>query len=344
MQVKRKSIRKPNFKVTVDDLFLFFLVIVSWIFFALNKGNADYDNYLLEYTNINLGQESNYFEVGFFLLCRMGGFLKLLYPVFFAVIATIIIVLLLKCVSKLSNKKSTVWIAYMIYPFVFDIVQYRNMLAFVIVLYGLTFYLSQGDKKGIMKYCICVLLSMSIHLSSIVYFAFLLTIIKKRRDLIKWVTIGLITIFVVCIGVNYLNTVLSFFHLDRFTRYEHTASFSTFAQYMLMYVFLLFAIMVKYKGDFEDIRIRITIISILFLPFIIVTGSSSRFIRSMLVYFYATVNHCLPNEGGFKRMIYHTIPIGVALIIFCFQLSSGLYHESVLEPILQQNWLWEKGR
>ena len=178
--LRDRKIKKINLK---NIKFVIFFAI-TWILFAFNTDNADYQNYANAFKNVGYGLENNYFETGFLFLTRLAILVGLNYPAFLAMIATISLLLVASSVFYLTNNRSFVWLLYTIYPFVFDVVQYRNFLAFSIVFFALRFLVDE-NKKSLLKFVLLVIIATTIHSSSIIYFAFLLVKVKSNKKFIS---------------------------------------------------------------------------------------------------------------------------------------------------------------
>lgn len=194
----RLKIQKLNIqKLAVLSLFLF-----SWILFGFNTDNPDYENYEAAY---NEGYVNSSFEIGFKIL---GLFFKSMgapYSVFVAVMSFICLSVIVKCVCDYTDSPALVYVAYLLYPFFFDVIQIRMFMAGVIVLYAVRF-LETFSKENVIKYGLFILFGSTIHVATLCYFllmivyfqqvktvAFVSTIISILLILLKFIPFRLIS-------------------------------------------------------------------------------------------------------------------------------------------------------
>ncbi len=345
--VKQNSLKKHHFNIKPRYIVFILLFVFSWILFGLNYSNADYENYEAAYNDIKYGRENDYFEIGFFALIKLSAALGLSYQVFLVIISAVCLFIFTKALSYLTNNLALSFACYLIYPFVFDVVQYRNFLAFAFVLFGLHYLLDNNSKtvKNVLKYFLFVVLGSLFHLSVIIYSLFFLVIIKRTRILAVVTAVLFAIIVFLIINQEILVNLLLLLHLDRFARYTFDYVYSTFFQYCAVYLFFLFLAVLKFKNNMQSAKFKFLIISSLFLPFIIMNGTSARFIRNVFIIFYAFLldYKCKKLSEISMQQIFVAVAL-IASITFVFynQLCSGLYYDIVLKPVLQCNWLFRK--
>ena len=340
-------LQKPKNIATVVAL------AVSWVLFALNTGNADYKNYEYAYQIFGEGAPNEYFEPLFYGLMMACYWCGLPYQGFVVVIATITLTIFVKAIRFFSKDLLWVWLVFMIYPFAFDIVQYRNFLAFAICLYGMHYLLKETPGIwDIVKYILFVAVGALIHKSMVVYLVFLLIRVNKTKHVailsgFAFMGVGLLALF----GERLISLLGQIrpgaFGLNAFTRYWEGLNLSTFVQYFAVYIFFLALAVLKYRGRYEERDFKLIVAVSLLVPFIIMSGTAARFFRNMFVVFYALLLHRSEGRGA-KELLRDRI-IAAALVscvvfVFYMQLGSGLYHEIVLLPVLKENLLFGFGR
>lgn len=347
--------RKINHNKFLGVLILPAILGFIWILFGFNTYNVDYKNYEYAYNQIVNGSDNSYFNLGFIYIIKLSGFLGLNYQSFLICISGIITLLLFFTLRKLTNRVNLTLILFIIYPLVFDIVQYRNFLGYVVCFYGLDYlYKEKNSLKNSLIYIIFVLIATSIHSSMIIYLIFLLVKIKNKNRFILSVGICFSVVFLFSVDNQILFNILSLIKLERFIGYEVDGSFSTFIQYLAVYVSLYILAGVKQGNYIRNNNMKILTVAAILLPFILLNGTSARFIRNIFILFYATIfedTYILTKLPKVKNTIYdksislrNLALYSSLVIIICFvfyqQLSSGLYHDTVLKPILDNNLFW----
>lgn len=130
---------------TFDLALIAFLSVVS----ALNTTHADYLNYLVLYRSSYLSFGSNDGEIGWQALCYIGNMLGLSYQVFFGVLLFVVLCAAYVLMRKISGNTAFSWSLLLLFPLFADIVQIRQLVAAVVLMYG--FWLSSrnpGIKGG----------------------------------------------------------------------------------------------------------------------------------------------------------------------------------------------------
>lgn len=345
--VKQNKYKRQNFYIKPKHIIFLVLFIFAWILFGLNCGNADYSNYEFAYNDIKAGRQNDYFEVGFFVLIKIAAAFGLSYQGFLIIISAVCLILFTKAIGHLTENVILTFSVYLLYPFIFDIVQYRNYLAFAFVLYGLHYLLDNKSKafKNVIKYFLFVILGALFHLSVIIYALFFLVIIKRTRVLAIITAVMFAAIVFLINNQDVLINLLLLLHLDRFARYAIDYNFSTFYQYCAVYLMFLFLALLKFKDNLQSPKFKLLILSSLFLPFIIMNGTSARFIRNVFIIFYAFLFEYKKkrlSELSFRQVFIIIATIATVAFVFYSQLTSGLYYEIVLKPIFEYNLLFGK--
>lgn len=346
-KVKQNKYKRQNLYIKPKHIVFLILFIFAWILFGLNYSNADYSNYEGAYNDIKYGRQNDYFEIGFFILIKLSAALGISYQGFLIIISAICLIIFAKALGHLTDNVILSFSVYLIYPFIFDIVQYRNFLAFAFVLYGLHYLLDNKSKalKNVIKYFLFVFLGALFHLSVVIYALFFLVIIKKTQVLALVTGIMFAALIFLINNQDILVNVLLLLHLDRFARYSIDYNYSTFYQYCAVYTMFLFLALIKYKDNLQSQKFKLLIIASLFLPFIIMNGTSARFIRNIFIVFYAFLFEYKKKrfvELSFKQVFIIFAVIATVAYVFYSQLCSGLYYDIVLRPIFQYNLLFGK--
>lgn len=337
------AILKKN-KISINKLCFILLLVFAWIMFALNYSNADFANYENAYNAIGEGKEDSYFEVGFFILIKIFTFFNLPYQVFLAFVALLCLTLFTMVIRRLTSRYSLAFLLYIIYPFAFDIVQYRNMLSFSFVLLGICCLISNKSSAKIraLKYLVFVLIGSLFHSSAIIYSLFVLVTVKKEKIFYALLIMLLVLVMLFSLKVELFVPILKAVKLDRYARYEYDRNISTFLQYFAFYVFLLILAAWKFDKKRNSVKFRLLLVSSAFVPFIIMNGTSARLIRNVLILFYCFLFDKLKKEETLNDMKQGTIVVftfAAVMFVFYSQLASGLYYDLVLRPVFEYNYL-----
>ena len=172
---------RPKSKIVVVLAF-----IVTWVLIAGNYDNADYDHYLIRYDR---GLDV-FVDFGFSSLCNFFNRLGYDYQTFKGFISFICLLFVFRTISKFCKDVSFGIALFLIFPFIVDITQFRNFVAYSIVFLGMPSLFEEG-KRGVVKFLIFVVLASTIHSSSVFYAFFALS---KFR--IKWWQIGFTAVII----------------------------------------------------------------------------------------------------------------------------------------------------
>ena len=190
--------------VIKKDSKLLFICILSWLWvlFAFNLSNADYTNYELFYYRYGaLGTWDTNMEIGYQLICKLSNIIGLDYQAYLAMISLFGLGIIGYTIRKFTRNYSFALVLYMIYPFILDIVQQRNFLAIVFIVFGFQFLMS-SKKIASLYYIICVLLAMSFHYFSFFYLLFIVTRWFNINKIIKFCTIAFVALFIFALFPN----------------------------------------------------------------------------------------------------------------------------------------------
>lgn len=170
---KMQSIKNNNYWVEI----IFFLVM--WVVAVFNYSNADYESYRLIYdfyipSGAGLSVIS---DIGYYVLCVIGKHIGLTFQTFRAIFITVALFFFVKGFSYFAKNKKNIYILYLFFPFLMEVVQYRFFMAVAIMLYALR-YLKEGHYK---KFIILVILAASSHLLALIYLLFLLCMLEEKN-------------------------------------------------------------------------------------------------------------------------------------------------------------------
>ena len=300
LQIKLSSI--------LSLILLFFLIFLV----VRDRDNPDIHNYYSSYEGTEIFIRKK--EMGFELLITIAKKIGLDFYQFRAIIYVFSGLSIWFFFTKMGLDKNIAFSMYAFYPFVYDGIQIRNFLAFVIILLFLPSYFS-GTKKGIFLYVVGVLISFSIHFIGILYLIFILInfnskkIIRKRQKILifSFVLSMLLIIFMKIlpsISLKMMNILISQLDGARIRNYfDHSGNqwgFVIFLFLELMFVYIskkcrdsLYknttkqgVIMYRLAENIFWINVAICCLS----PLLIANVSFYRLFRNILL-----INYCIPS-------------------------------------------------
>lgn len=189
------------------DIVLAFIYCFLVLIMGLAYGQADYDNYIGLYERSQLFDINNFFDYayaeqigyskdfGYTFLCKIFNSINFSYADFKFTTTVFFLGLLFFYVSKITKFAVLVITLYMIYPFFMDVIQVRNFIIEVLLFVSI-YYLS--IYRDTYKYIIIVLLSATIHASSMLYMPFFIFLKCIENKVLRYV-IYIVLIF--CISM-----------------------------------------------------------------------------------------------------------------------------------------------
>lgn len=317
------------------------LLVADWILFAFNRGNVDYKNYMINYQSAHISSIFTTIEGGFAaLIVLLRDYLNISYEGFRLVISSIALLLMYASIIRYTKNHALAMALFSIFPMLISIVQIRNFFAFSIIFWGLR-YLERNDALSILKYCVCVLLAMSIHISCAFYFLFILCKIADAKKLFTVVSIWCVTGIPVILSVGERLTALR----ERYWRYFYFRTsvvtqvlmlfylgFATFiaftsAKYLKEYILKLssngetVSNYIKRSCIFADLTYKISIIGFATWPLVVINSEFMRLSRHILILVFTSFSIAASYRTK-TRMQYF-----LRLIVIVFALASMWYFE-----------------
>lgn len=338
---------KRNSKIAVILLFA-----LLWVLFGWNTDNADYTNYVRGYSWAHGAFRFNS-EVGFQLINKLFIFAGLEYKHLLIVLSFSGLLLIYKTIKLHTENAAFVLALFFLYPFIKDVVQIRNFLIMSMILYATQFIIFE-QKRGTLKFVIIVLLTTTIHFSSIVY----LLLLFSRQKNVNSVTI--FSIFITLLGLllvftNIIQNIAGIFF--PFEKVNHW--FSTKFNYgviiaVLIYAVNLFLIFYVYKKIKINTTIKnskinknliftiavykINIILLLLFPLYMFNMIFFRLYRNMFILNYIVYSIGL---SYIKLKSIETIVFIFSIVLFLLSLTILQiiypYYDTVFLPVFQNN-------
>ncbi|GEM_PF-1891993 len=350
---KNKNI---SFVKYIDLCFFYLLLIFMWMFFAGNRGNADYENYLVYYNFYSLhifdGVWYSDLEKGFSLLMKLSNFFNLTYSQFLGIYSFIALFLISNSILKYSKLRFITLLLYFSYQFFLDSVQIRNFMLLAIFLFSLRFlvdWYSNDKKSSLVKYVLLVIISSQFHITGLF---FILPVFFKRIKLKKmFYIVTTITIFMFSIK-NYILSYFSSALTD--TRYSsYLEEPTTFAGSLLIIVYVTVGLyIIKQLHErileesisinnivFSELTIKFNILLILTIFLFSIRPDFIRIDRNILVLNYIVLTLCLkPFVISLKPK--HLISSALFMVFFMASTYAFLWFsniEGVIKPLFENN-------
>lgn len=312
------------------DTFLLKITFIYLLIFMLGNSSApDYLSYFNDY-NLMLTQGiSSFNDIGYVFIEKFFVNLNLNYSFFRLAIISFSFVMLYYGLKKLEVNYHYIISIYMIYQCLMDTMQIRNFLATSIFIYGLQYLYLQGFNNKI-KYILFNLLAASIHSSLLLYLLFLFKdssfLQKKNIKILGIISITLsMFIFVFPESINIFSVFLSYIgKQELFIRYFSNAG-SSLGFILPLFSFILFSLYILYVNKRNSISqdnwinkiYHLNIITMLFLPLIIIDPTWYRVNRNLNILNYSCIS--LSNKiqkRDFQKNISFSFGYFISLIWF----------------------------
>lgn len=344
------------------------LCMLLYILACFSYGMSDYSQYITSYNRILNGITTGYqMEFGYILAEQIGKVLHLSFPVFRGIYIALALTLLLTSIREYAKESRTiVIILYAIYPFLLDVVQMRHLMAVAITIYCIR-YLKIFNKGNVIHYCIGMLLAVSQHTIAVFYFAFI--IIYKKIDIKKFYKSILLILSIEIIAMFSLTaggviTRIYDFLFSRLLAIRGAGAFSLvrtdapLKYYVMMAGILLFLSLIifdhsntnidninKETDRLYDVLLKVSLISLTFIPFVNINDHLARANRGLFVIIYIVFVKYAERKlsVSLRRFLYKLLPLGLAVLCFFMFLSprSASHWETVTIPILSNNYFIE---
>ena len=319
------------------------LLIFLWILMAFNTSSADIGYYSNMFTRIRSGITYYAVEGGFYYLCRFAVMLGMNYPLFLKIYSGVAMMLISSTIVRYAKKPSIALLFYFCYPFILDIAQIRHFMAVAIFIFSIR-YLEEFSIKNLIKYCMLVLLAATQHLLALAFFFFILVYVSDNKRVVQISVAFMIFMFVgqrLFINTSLYRSILGM--RDAEIDYSQGISAGMFLQYFLFYAVLLgFCIYInKIKNGRSDLLFKISMLSAVFIPLLLIDFQFTMFFRSsiIVVYLYIANGICSMKKGNNRFGYGFLFSVFMILIFFnLFGPFSG-YFESLTKVIFTENGL-----
>lgn len=288
-------LKKKNNWLLVISLILIFVFMVG------NNTAPDYLSYYNDYNQMMMQGYSNFSDIGFNFLERAFVNFGFNYCVFRGAIMLCSYTLIYKGLKYFNINIHYIISLFLLYQLFMDSMQIRNFLACSIFVYSIHF-LTENDYKGKIKYSFLILIAGSIHSSLLLYIVFIFKeFFIRHKNIFKLIIASsLLMSLVVFIFPNTTEIfyiILNFFGKgEAATRYFSQASKSLgFILPLLSFILYSFAFLIFNKRSYKE-RNNLefgksfyvyNLISMLFLPLVIIDPTWYRIMRGLNIITYS---------------------------------------------------------
>ncbi|WP_270279976.1 EpsG family protein, partial [Vagococcus bubulae] len=260
-------------------------------------------------------------------------------------IALIFCIFLYKYIKRYSVNPSIVLVFYIFFPFFLDIVQIRNSIAMLLILYGVGLL----SEKKYLRYVVLVLIATSFHNTSIFYLSFLLVCINNKQNLIRLV------LLIVSVSFLFKDAIINFIVRiiplgSKYIRYLEGSKPSTVVLFIFFFMLNIFIInmmvtgIIKYNENwnylsesqiqFVEVVYKINIIIFLSFMFISMDVDFFRLYRNIIIMNYILFSNTFYNR---KTLLCPELNIS-QILFFIFSLAIGfafLYNNQFNHVVIQ---------
>lgn len=341
--------QEVNCKKRQQPVFLFYIVACTmWVIMGFSTGHADYINYESYFDRISSGIDVLAVEPGFTLLMKIASTYGLSYIAFQALFALVGFILIGSTLYRYSFRKVAVLFAYFCYPFLLDITQMRQFMVAAIVIFSIR-YLEKFSIKNLILFIAVLMISSSIHISSFIYLALLLSYIKDEKKLLRYVLIaafGFILIGGVVLNSGFYQAIINLRGSD--IDYEKGMSGIQLVLYLVFYSLLVFFCVYLHNKKTSrtncienDFLYRVCLCTIMFIPFILLDFQFTRLFRTTIIILYIYILNGTLNVGYANKRLYSFVFFTLVLAVGfrLFGPRSG-YYQTLTMPILNSNVLF----
>lgn len=169
------------------------ICIYLWILLEFNTFSPDSASYEYMYNNLSYYRSH---EPGFVLFMKSCSLIGLNYQQFKIIFATLIVVITIMTLRRLTDNKNIVLAMFLIVPTLGYATVIRQALAASIICYSMGDLISVNKKNSVLKFIFGVLIAMLFHYSSIFYFILLFSRFQKfNKSIILMGILGELALF-----------------------------------------------------------------------------------------------------------------------------------------------------
>ncbi len=293
----------PRNKFVTILIFMFMILAAIWAI-----GNVDYLYYEMNYEAIGIHGLNNDYEIGYQYINLLGNLIGLKFSEFYIIVNTIIFICINGLVFRLSDNPNRVLSLYLIFPFLTDLVQFRNYISLIFVLFAVVNLFKY--KRNCFKFIILVLLASTFHITSLFYLSFLLIFFIEKKYL-------LLMSIVIAVSVYTFNSQIAIF-ISKFIDISKIGYFysdvSITTKLLLLTYIIVFSIIIGLlytsKNESKNIHRKIDIEVIIGVNIILITTVAFvmrdlnfiRIFRNIMIIIYLIIPPFLQKKTNLIRI------------------------------------------
>lgn len=260
----------------------FILIFLLTILMGFNTSNADFIQYEWKYNYSYLGIDQHGELPGYRLLEFIGHCLKLDFIGFRLLLGFLSLILLYSWLVKYCVRPRTALTLYSIFPFFYDVTQFRFFVAASICIWATRFLIDE-PKHGRLKFCLFVLGAATIHQSTLLYL-FLSLYKIKRTNLYK--IISVLFVLILCgiytgFATSFAELVLDSESVNAY--FTEGVGFGWIAYLLCPLLFVIFAVLLLNSVQLNVNNIELRVNSHVMLNLDVLNNFANIFICSLLI-------------------------------------------------------------
>jgi len=178
--------------LTVFDIIGVLIPIIIWVILSFSPCKIDTDGYQILYYD-NSGKNFLKIEIGFYYVMQIAKYFGFKYWAFRSIVIGTTLAIFQNAAKRLNTNVIKFWIYFLIFPLFYIAITIRFFFAFSIVLFGVSFLLSeQNRKKAFAIFAISILLATTFHTTSILFLIYYIVFFSDERrfkKIVFWIII-----------------------------------------------------------------------------------------------------------------------------------------------------------
>lgn len=334
-------------KIKFKHTSFFVLGLLLWLFMGFSYGSADYYSYESYFERTASGIDVFAVEPGYIFLNLIAYKAGLNFTGFLAIYTLIAFLLISSSLSRYAKSPNLALFAYLCYPFFLDVTQIRHFMVSAIIIYSVRF-LEEFSTKNLLKFCVCIVVAATQQITALIYLllllSFLSTTLLKKITVYGAILLALVVHLIPRTGL--FQVIMDLRDVEKI--YDSGMSGIQLYLYAVFFISLISLCVFLKKKSLEDaiqtdFLLKISLISLLFIPFLLLDFQYTRFFRGVIILIYICITNLLSTyryiqDRALFKFIFVFLLSAVGLKLF--GPSSG-YYDYVTYPILSNNHFFE---
>lgn len=334
--------RKNNGKILTLSFAM--IILVLWILIGFNYQNPDYYYYENLFIRAEEGMKYYAVEPGFWALVNIAVYFGVSYTFFLKIYSLIGILLISSTILRYTNKPSLVLLLYLLYPFLLDVTQIRHFMAIAIFTFAIR-YLEEFTYRNFVKYFMLVILAATQQIMALAFLFYLIVYITDEKMVFKLSVFFTTINFVFSKFLVSSSLIIKIFSLrNKNVNYISGINNGQFLMYACFYIILvLLCLFLKYKTNTNKDNLmlfKISVYSLLFIPFLTIDFQYSRLFRGSIILIYTYITSRIYYLNKSEQLIITILLLLFMGLVFIklFGFNSS-YYDLLTYPIFTKNYL-----